>query len=54
MTIAAQQKLTFDQFLDQYPEDGRYELVEGRCLRCSKTNQVRTSEPERDSILKFY
>ena len=32
MTIVTQQKLTFDQFLDQYPEDGRYELVDGEIV----------------------
>ncbi len=32
MTTASRQKLTFDQFLDQYPEDGRYELVDGEIV----------------------
>lgn len=27
VTTQAQQKLTFEQFLDRCPEDGRYELV---------------------------
>jgi Uma2 family endonuclease len=35
MTIATQpkQKLTFDQFLEQYPEDGHYELIDGELVR---------------------
>jgi Uma2 family endonuclease len=32
MTTSTKQKLTFDQFLDQYPEDGRYELVDGEMV----------------------
>ena len=32
MTTFTKQKLTFDQFLDQYPEDGRYELVDGEIV----------------------
>jgi Uma2 family endonuclease len=32
MTIATQKSLTFDQFLEQYPEDGRYELVDGEII----------------------
>jgi Uma2 family endonuclease len=32
MTTFTKQKLTFDQFLDQYPEDGRYELVDGEMV----------------------
>ena len=32
MTTAAKQKLTFDQFLDRYPEEGRYELVDGAMI----------------------
>jgi Uma2 family endonuclease len=32
MTSIAKQKLTFDQFLDQYPDDGRYELVDGEMV----------------------
>ena len=32
MTTVIKQKLTFDQFLDQYPADGRYELVEGEIV----------------------
>jgi Uma2 family endonuclease len=27
------QKLTFEQFLEQYPKDGRYELVDGEIER---------------------
>ncbi len=33
------QKLTFEQFLEQYPEDGRYELVDGEILRILATRQ---------------
>ncbi len=41
MTISAQpkQKLTFDQFLEQYPEDGRYELLNGELVRILATRQ---------------
>jgi Uma2 family endonuclease len=39
MTTIAKQKLTFDQFLEQYPEDGRYELVDGEIVRISATRQ---------------
>lgn len=39
MTTVAKQKLTFDQFLDQYPEDGRYELVDGEIVRILATRQ---------------
>jgi Uma2 family endonuclease len=39
MTIVTQPKLTFDQFLDQYPEDGRYELVDGEIVRILATRQ---------------
>lgn len=42
MTIAvnattSEQHLTFDEFLDIYPEDGRYELVDGRLVRILAT-----------------
>src|SRR4028118_622444 len=33
------QKLTFEQFLEQYPEDGRYELVDGEIVRILATRQ---------------
>jgi Uma2 family endonuclease len=33
------QKLTFEQFLEQYPEDGRYELVDGEIVRFLATRQ---------------
>ncbi|MEP0915547.1 Uma2 family endonuclease [Leptolyngbya sp. DQ-M1] len=39
MTIAAKQELSFDQFLEQYPEDGRYELVDGEIVRILATRQ---------------
>lgn len=39
MTIITQQKLTFDQFLEQYPEDGRYELVDGEIIEMRATRQ---------------
>jgi Uma2 family endonuclease len=32
-----QQRLTFEQFLKQYPEDGRYELINGEILRILAT-----------------
>ena len=41
MTIITQpnKKLTFEQFLDQCPEDGRYELVDGEIVRILATRQ---------------
>lgn len=39
MTTIATQTLTFDQFLEQYPEDGRYELVDGEIVRILATRQ---------------
>jgi Uma2 family endonuclease len=39
MSTATQQKLTFEQFLEQYPEDGRYELVDGDIVRILATRQ---------------
>ncbi len=39
MSIATKQKLTFDQFLEQYPEDGRYELVDGEIIEMRATRQ---------------
>ncbi len=37
MTISTQQKLTFDQFLDNYPESGFYELVNGEIIEVRST-----------------
>jgi len=34
-----QQRLTFEQFLDQYPDDGRYELVDGELVRILATRR---------------
>lgn len=39
MTTVAKQTLTFDQFLEQYPQDGRYELVDGEIVRILATRQ---------------
>ncbi|BAU10164.1 hypothetical protein LEP3755_06440 [Leptolyngbya sp. NIES-3755] len=39
MTIATKQKLTFDQFLDQYPEDANYELIDGEIVEMRATRQ---------------
>lgn len=39
MSIAAKQELSFNQFLEQYPEDGRYELVDGEIVRILATRQ---------------
>jgi Uma2 family endonuclease len=41
MIVAAQsqQKLTFEQFLEQCPEDGRYELVNGELVRILATRR---------------
>lgn len=39
MSPITQQKLTFAQFLKQYPEDGRYELVNGETVRILATRQ---------------
>jgi Uma2 family endonuclease len=39
MSTATKRKLTFEQFLDQYPEDGRYELVDGDMARILATRQ---------------
>lgn len=40
MTAAQpKQTLTFKQFLEQYPEDGRYELVSGEMVRILATRQ---------------
>lgn len=37
--IELRQKLTFEQYLEQYPEDGRYELVDGELVRTLATRQ---------------
>lgn len=39
MSPTTQQKLTFAQFLEQYPEDGRYELADGDIVRILATRQ---------------
>lgn len=39
VTTQSQQKLTFEQFLEQCPEDGRYELVNGEIVRILATRQ---------------
>lgn len=41
MIVAAQsqQKLKFEQFLEQHPEDGRYELVKDELLRILATRR---------------
>lgn len=38
-TVESKQKLTFEQFIEQYPEDGRYELVDGAVVRILATRQ---------------
>jgi Uma2 family endonuclease len=35
----AKQALTFEQFLEQYPEDGRYELIDGELVRMLATRR---------------
>ena len=35
----SKQKLTFEQFLQQYPDDDRYELVDGEIVRILATRQ---------------
>ncbi len=39
VTTPTKQKLTFEQFLEQYPEDGRYELVDGELVRILATRR---------------
>ncbi|MBE9011348.1 Uma2 family endonuclease [Pseudanabaenaceae cyanobacterium LEGE 13415] len=39
MSIATKQKLTFDQFLEQYPEDAHYELINGEMVEMRATRQ---------------
>ena len=36
-TTQATSKLSFEEFLEQYPEDGRYELVDGEIVRILAT-----------------
>jgi Uma2 family endonuclease len=38
-TTQVKSKLTFEQFIEQYPEDGRYELVDGEIVRILATRQ---------------
>jgi Uma2 family endonuclease len=37
--VEIRQKLTFEQYLEQCPEDGRYELVDGELVRTLATRQ---------------
>jgi Uma2 family endonuclease len=37
MTTSTKQKLTFDQFLEKYPEEGFYELVNGEIIEVRST-----------------
>ena len=46
MSTLAKQKLTFDQFLEQCPEDGFYELVEGEIVAVRSTRN-------HDDVAKF-
>jgi Uma2 family endonuclease len=39
LSTPSQQKLTFEQFLEQCPEDGRYELVNGENVSILATRQ---------------
>jgi Uma2 family endonuclease len=39
VTTPIRQKLTFEQFLEQCPEDGRYELVDGELVRILATRR---------------
>lgn len=39
MTLASQRNLPFTEFLDQYPENGFYELVNGEIVRILATRQ---------------
>jgi len=38
-TVKVRQKLTFEQYLEQCPEDGRYELVDGELVRILPISQ---------------
>ncbi len=39
MAVVTSNPLTFDEFLAQYPEDGRYELIDGEIVRILATRQ---------------
>jgi len=39
ISTQSKQKLTFEQFLAQYPDDGRYELVDGEIVKILATRQ---------------
>jgi Uma2 family endonuclease len=39
MSIVTKQKLTFDQFLEQYPEEGSYEFIDGEMVEMRATRQ---------------
>jgi Uma2 family endonuclease len=39
IAVQSQQKLTFEQFLKLYPEDGRYELIDGELVRILATRR---------------
>jgi hypothetical protein len=39
MAVVISNPLTFDNFLAQYPEDGRYELIDGKIVRTLATRQ---------------
>jgi Uma2 family endonuclease len=39
MATTIRQKLTFEQFREQYPEDGRYELIDGELVRILATRR---------------
>jgi Uma2 family endonuclease len=49
--VEARQKLTFEQYLEQCPEDGRYELVNGELVRILAT---RYHEDVADFIAKKF
>jgi len=51
MTTVIKQKLTFDQFLDQYPADGRYELVEGEIV---EIRAIRWHDDIADFIIRTF
>ncbi len=39
MATTTRQKLTFEQFLEQYPEDSRYELIDGEIVKILATRR---------------
>jgi Uma2 family endonuclease len=47
MTPTTQQKLTFEQFLEQCPEEGFYELVNGEIVEVRSTRN-------HDDVANFY